>query len=69
MLNLGFILKQNYVVLLAGAEFVLALRKVTPLPFTRFAGQILDWRKKSGILFLSKVLQMAHISLKHKLNW
>ena len=68
MLNVGFILELNYVVL-AGAQFVLALGKVTPLPFTRFTGQILGWRKKRRIPFLSKVLQMAHTSLKHKLNW
>lgn len=46
MLNSGFILKQNYVVLLAESPFVLALGKVTPLQLTKFAGQILDWRKK-----------------------
>ena len=68
MLKSGFHLKLGNVVLLPGAECVLALGKITPVLFTAFAGQILGWRKKRGIPFMSGGLQMAHHSLQHKLN-
>lgn len=49
--------------LLGGAEFVLALGEVTPLPFTRFAGQILDWRKKEGNSFSENISISGYTSV------